>query len=180
MDSTAVMDRDDMGRALWDAAAAGNTGEVTRLLEAGVPVNWAGGGGQTPLMKAAERCRIESMRVLLDRGADLEARSNGGNTALLWAVWAGKVEAMALLVDRGADLDAKSNSGWTALIWAVFSGKVDAVALLLDRGADPEIRDKVGKSALDRCRSDTCKRALRDAERRQRWRRRRLLVTWRR
>ena len=32
--------------------------------------------GQTPLMTAAERGHIESMRVLLDRGADLEAKDN--------------------------------------------------------------------------------------------------------
>ena len=41
--AAAAMSDDDMGKALWDAADAGNTGEVTRLLEAGAPVNWADG-----------------------------------------------------------------------------------------------------------------------------------------
>ncbi|KAA0164173.1 hypothetical protein FNF27_07830 [Cafeteria roenbergensis] len=69
-------------------------------------------------------------------------------------------------------------NGDTALLWAAWNGHVEAVAMLLDRGADPEIRDKDGQSALDRCRSDTCKSALLGAERLQRWHRRRLLVTW--
>ena len=41
MAAAAAMIDADMGKALWDAAGAGNTGEVTRLLEAGAPVNWA-------------------------------------------------------------------------------------------------------------------------------------------
>ncbi len=36
-----AMSENQTGKALLDAASAGNTGEVTRLLEAGVPVNWA-------------------------------------------------------------------------------------------------------------------------------------------
>ncbi len=43
MAAAAAMSDADMGKALFEAAAAGNTGEVTRLLEAGAPVNWAGG-----------------------------------------------------------------------------------------------------------------------------------------
>ncbi len=39
--AAAAMIDDDMGKALWDAAEAGNTGEVARLLEAGAPANWA-------------------------------------------------------------------------------------------------------------------------------------------
>ena len=38
--AAAAMSDADMGKALWDAAEAGKTGEVTRLLEAGAPVNW--------------------------------------------------------------------------------------------------------------------------------------------
>ena len=38
--AAAAMSDDAMGKALWDAAEAGNTGEVSRLLEAGAPVNW--------------------------------------------------------------------------------------------------------------------------------------------
>ena len=39
--AAAAMSDDAMGKALWDAAEAGNTGEVTRLLKAGAPVNWS-------------------------------------------------------------------------------------------------------------------------------------------
>ena len=41
MAAAAAMIDADMGKALFEAAAAGNTGEVARLLEAGAPVNWA-------------------------------------------------------------------------------------------------------------------------------------------
>ena len=39
--AAAALSREDMGQALLDAVGAGNTGKVTRLLEAGAPVNWA-------------------------------------------------------------------------------------------------------------------------------------------
>ncbi len=39
--AAAAMSDEDMAQALWEAAAAGNTGEVARLLEAGAPLNWA-------------------------------------------------------------------------------------------------------------------------------------------
>ncbi|KAA0162199.1 hypothetical protein FNF28_04804 [Cafeteria roenbergensis] len=156
MAAAAAMSAADMGKELWEAAGAGNTGEVARLLEAGAPVNWAGGYGQTPLMRAAERGHIESMRVMLDRGADLEAKDIEGCTALIVAVCSGKVEAMVLLLDRGADLEAKNNvcacralqSGHTAVLTAAFYGRVEAMALLLDRGADLEAKDNAGATAL--------------------------------
>ncbi len=43
MAAAAAMSAADMGKELWEAAGAGNTGEVARLLDAGVPVNWTGG-----------------------------------------------------------------------------------------------------------------------------------------
>ena len=43
MAAAAAMSVADMGQALWGAAEAGDTGEVTRLLEAGAPLNWAFG-----------------------------------------------------------------------------------------------------------------------------------------
>ncbi|KAA0153177.1 hypothetical protein FNF29_03366 [Cafeteria roenbergensis] len=80
--AAAAMSDDAMGKALWDAAEAGNTGEVTRLLKAGAPVNWSNVYRQTPLMRAATFGHVESIQVLLDRGADLEAKDKAGKSAI--------------------------------------------------------------------------------------------------
>ncbi len=40
----APMSAGGAGEVLWEAANAGNTAEVTRLVESGAPVNWAGKG----------------------------------------------------------------------------------------------------------------------------------------
>ncbi|KAA0147684.1 hypothetical protein FNF29_07236 [Cafeteria roenbergensis] len=147
--AAAALSRGDMGRALWDAAGAGNTGEVTRLLGEGAPVNWANcRDGQTPLVRAAQKGHAESMRVLLNRGADLEAKNKDGRTALMWAAFSGKSLIMALLLDRGAALEAKDKNDSTALMWAAHHVKVEALALLLDRGAGLACKNKNGWTAL--------------------------------
>ncbi len=39
--AAAAMSEGEAGKALWNAAKAGNVEEATRLLEAGAPVSWA-------------------------------------------------------------------------------------------------------------------------------------------
>ena len=65
----------DRGEALRDAARAGDLATVTRLLDAGVPVDAkAPRHGQTPLLFAAGEGRLDVVRLLVERGADVNAR----------------------------------------------------------------------------------------------------------
>jgi ankyrin repeat protein len=59
---------------------------VQLALQRGLDVNAADEYGQTPLMRAADRGRVDAIAVLLQAGARIDACDTDGNTALQLAV----------------------------------------------------------------------------------------------
>lgn len=107
--------------------------------------------GETPLMMAALRGRVDWAQLLLDRGAKIALP---GWTPLHYAATGEKGEpAVRLLLDRGAAIDARSPNGSTALMMAARYGSEASVKLLLTRGADPRLRNQREMSAADFARS---------------------------
>ncbi|KAA0162207.1 hypothetical protein FNF28_04810 [Cafeteria roenbergensis] len=177
--AAAAMSEGEAGKALWNAAKAGNVEEATRLLEAGAPVSWADQRFRwSPFAIAALSERLPLMRLLLEHGADLEAKDQSGQTALIMSAANGKADVTALLLEHGADLEAKDQSGQTALIMSAANGKADVMALLLEHGADLEAKDQDGRGVASVCWGARCRELLGGAERLQRWHRRRSLVVW--
>lgn len=66
-------------RLLIEMVEAGNVGAVTRLLDAGVPMDVTGGMGETPLHWACWKGNADLIKVLIDRGAPLETREASYN-----------------------------------------------------------------------------------------------------
>jgi outer membrane protein assembly factor BamB len=65
----------DRGEELRDAALAGDVAKVRALLDAGVPVDApAPRHGQTALILAAGKGRLDVVKLLVERGADVNAR----------------------------------------------------------------------------------------------------------
>ena len=113
--------------------------------------------GNTPLMAAAQRADLATMRTLLDRGADPNAHNLLGATPLMFAASAKPANhpspktapaAIQLLLDRGAMVNTQSNNGRTALIDAAAQGNPESVRLLLAAGADANARTQFGDTAL--------------------------------
>ena len=94
------------------------------------------GAGATPLMRAAKKGDVETMRLLLTHGADPKSRTKAGTEALMFASGIGGagrftayedkqateadfIDAAALCLDGGADINAVSENGQTALHLAV-------------------------------------------------------------
>ena len=103
--------------ALYEAAGAGDTTQVTALLESGVNVNARTSDDSYALNKAAVMNQVETMRVLLARGADPNVQNGQGDTPLVCATKyaGGEAATMQMLIQAGTDLSLKDEDGNTAL-----------------------------------------------------------------
>ena len=71
--------------------------------------------GMTALMRAADKNKVEVIRLLAEKGASLDMIDSDGQTALHYATFCDHVEASQALVVAGASLEIKDNEGNTAL-----------------------------------------------------------------
>lgn len=140
--------RDPNGQtALYAALREGSAQVVTALLShPQIQIDLANPAGETPLMIAALKGRLEAVQTLLARGAMLERE---GWTPLHYAASGPAVAVVKLLLDRGARPDARSPNGTTPLMLAARNGSEASVALLLQRGADASLRNEQDLTAAD-------------------------------
>lgn len=168
----------DLITALYKAARAGDLTSVTRLVEAGVPVDGNGRTAFTPLQIALFSHHDDVAAYLLDhgaratasdsfgvtplhlvtdaklaseliaRGADVNAWSKVRATPLHDAVARDLMPLAKLLIAHGARLDVGDVNGSTPLHYAAGKGLVDMVRLLLDAGAPPDQRNTQGYTPL--------------------------------
>ena len=124
------------------AAAAGSTGWVARLVDAG---NDPKEGEGAPLRAAARNGAPEVVTQLLELEVDPDAADEHGRTPLGQAVAFGHVEVVRLLLEAGARVDGLPGQ-WSPLMSATQAGHVPLVRLLLDHGADPQPRTPEGRS----------------------------------
>jgi ankyrin repeat protein len=102
--------------------------------------------GDTALMLAAYKGKLELVRTLLEKKAE---PNKPGWTPLHYAASAGHVEIVALLLDRYAYIDADSPNRTTPLMMAARDGHEACVKLLLEEGADSSLSNEAGLTALD-------------------------------
>lgn len=128
---------------------------IRRLLARGAAVNQPDKGGRTPLYLAAQRGRLDVVRVLLDGGANVNADVQG-YAPLHAAAGAGHAEAIRLLVTRGAVVDAHANTYRSTPLMAAVMGSHDdpgphleAAAALIAAGADIDAEDNRGWRVLE-------------------------------
>jgi ankyrin repeat protein len=120
---------------------------TVKLLAAGANASAALLSGETPLMEAARRGNLATVRALLAAGANPNAQeANGGQTALMWAAVENHAAVIEELVHRGTDVQAGSKTGFTALMFAAQQGDASAIRILIGAGAKPN--DAMPKSGL--------------------------------
>jgi ankyrin repeat protein len=137
----------DLDHVLFQSIRRGDTELLATFLQQGTPVNLRTADGTTPLMYAAVRGSVESVKLLLKHGADPNAANDAKATALLWC--AGDLHKVRLLVDHGASLNVKSDLGNTPLIVAAAHAEsTSVVEFLLVHGADLKAKNKRGYTAL--------------------------------
>jgi ankyrin repeat protein len=106
--------------------------------------------GETPLMVAATRGNLETVRALLSGGANPNAQEvNGGHTALMYALSERQAAVVEELVKHDADVHLGSKTGFTPLMFAAQQGDVDSARILIGAGADPNAaQPKTGLTPL--------------------------------
>ncbi len=110
-------------------------------------VNFA---GETAVMMAALRGRLDWTKRLADRGARIK---RPGWTPLHYAASGPNVAVVAYLLDQGSDIDAVAPNGNTPLMMAVRYGEEESVKLLVQRGADKKRLNDRNLSAADLARN---------------------------
>ncbi len=120
----------ELQRMALDFARMGETAELEKMLQAGIPVNLADEKGNTLLMLACYNGEAGTARVLLQHGADPDRRNDRGQTPLGGVAFKGYTEIVRLLVDAGADLHADNGAGMKPVHFAAMFGRFDVVRLL--------------------------------------------------
>jgi ankyrin repeat protein len=126
---------------LVDAARAGNTAAVRRLLAGRADVHEASGDGSTALHWAAHRDDLAMADALLRAGARANAATDLGATALYLACTNHSAPMVSRLLEAGADPNLALPSGETPLMNCARTGDAAAVRALLARGARVDARE---------------------------------------
>ena len=122
---------------------------VRELLDSGVDPNTRDINGDTILLFASSRDRIEIVKLLLQSGAEPNlVNTYSGSTPLHLASSYGYTDIVRLLLEAGANPNITNGNGNTPLHLASSSGYTDIVRLLLETGANPNIRDRNGNTPL--------------------------------
>lgn len=170
--------KEEVNRALLDAAYGGSVEEVRELLQKGADINTKNEFGLMPFELAVVGNNCNVVELFLKLGQDPNV-DRGGGTPLMDAAAnrnielvqlllkygakpdfptagqhtalmsaTGHTEIFKILINHGANIHARDNYGRTVLIWAALHGTEEVVALLCEMGADPKIKDKGGNTAL--------------------------------
>ncbi len=140
--------RDDRRQTPLHLAIAGEADKAVEYLLAhpALDVGAINQSGETPLMLAALRGRLDWVQALVRRGALI---NEPGWNALHYACSGPDQGVVAWLLAQGADIEAISANGTTALMMAAGYGEGSSVELLLKAGAQPQRRNEQGLSAAD-------------------------------
>ena len=143
--------RDEKGQAALYLAMREGSFKVAELLLAhpAMRQDLLNAAGESALMMAALKGRLDWVTRLLDRGARIEGLEPLAWTALHYAATGPEPQTVQLLLARGAKVDARSPNGSTPLMMAARYGAEPSVDLLLRQGADARLKNDASLTAAD-------------------------------
>lgn len=116
------------------------------LAHPGLDVNAVNTAGETPLMLAALKGRLDWVQALAQRGAQIDRE---GWTALHYACSGPDNGVAPWLLAQGAVIDARSPNGSTPLMLAAGYGGISTAEILLKAGANARLLNEQQLSAAD-------------------------------
>jgi uncharacterized protein len=126
--------------ALMWAAAEGHGDVVAGLIAMGANVNAASKNGFTPLVFAAIKDDLASVKTLLEAGANPNVALVSGAKPIIVAMQYRHTAVALTLLEGGADINVRDRGGNTTLHLAAQVGDMNLVRALLVRHADPNAR----------------------------------------
>ena len=103
----------------------------------------------SPVVDAAKRGDVESLKAELRSGADVNAAQGDGFTALHWAAKTGHLEVATVLIAAGADIEATTRLGsHMPLHVAAAAGQAGVAEALLDAGAPADAMTSTGAEPI--------------------------------
>lgn len=125
---------EELQRMALDCGRHGETDDLSRMIDAGMPVELRDEKGNSLLMLAAYNQNPDTTRMLLKRGANPDARNDRGQTPLGGVAFKGYVDLIELLLEHGADINADNGGGKTPMLFAAMFGRFKALRFLKRRG----------------------------------------------
>jgi ankyrin repeat protein len=120
---------------MYSAAEVDNVTELQTLIEANCSAN-AVFRSWTPLMVAAQRGHMASVKLLTAAGAHVDFTKDSLTwTALALASSKGYTDIVSHLLAAGADVSAVVDLAWTPMLLACLEGHVHVMKILLQHGA---------------------------------------------
>mmetsp|Transcript_10196 Transcript_10196/g.17762 ORF Transcript_10196/g.17762 Transcript_10196/m.17762 type:complete len:277 (-) Transcript_10196:209-1039(-) len=126
---------------LHAAAATGQVGSLSLLLERGADVDAEDKTGCTALHLAAACGNLEAVMALLTK-SDEDAENEDGNTPSWLALAAGHIKVFEAIADAGADITLHCEEGQTYLHQACAMDSLEAAEILLARGSPIDALDR--------------------------------------
>ena len=133
---------------LFTAAERGDAMEVKRLIAAGAPIDPRDSTGQTPLLVAVARDRLDAAIALLEAGASINAQAANMDTPWMLAGALGRAEMLRRMIPLRPDFRLRNRFGGNALIPACERAHVEAVKVLLTSGIDVNHINNLGWTCL--------------------------------
>ena len=141
--------REDLNRALLDAAYGGSAKKVKELLQKGADINTKNEFGSTPFRLAVVGDNVNVVELFLKLGQDPNRESDKAipdGTPLMSAAANGNVKLLKLLLRYGAKPDYPTSGKATALMSAI--GHTEIFEILINHGANIHARDNYGRTVL--------------------------------
>ena len=104
--------------------------------------------GDNPLVEAAKKGDVATVRALIAKRADVNEPSRDGSTALLWAAYNADLPMAQALIAAGAKANTPNRYGVTPLLQASRTGASPVIQALLRAGADPKLTHPEGETSL--------------------------------
>nr|WP_295079914.1 ankyrin repeat domain-containing protein [uncultured Roseateles sp.] len=154
---------DSRGRSALAIAIKEDSDKAVKSLLAAptLALNTRSKNGETPLMLAAIKGRLDWVQAMVKRGAPINQE---GWTPLHYACSGPDNGVAAWLISQGADINARSPNGSTPLMLAAGYGALDLTPVLLKAGADVSLRNQQGMNAADFARKADRDRVLKQIE----------------